>query len=102
MNKFFIQINENEKGLYDFIIEYINEITMDETEILGMRMNIEDLDECFKMIEQFPTSEASELTLVMFNRYKEGKKPTLSESMFASRMGKLIDSNDKVVEFIMN
>ncbi len=102
MNKFYIQINENEKGLYDFLIEYVNERTMEESKILGARKDIDSLDECYKMVLDFPTSEVSELTLIVFNRYKEDKAPTLSESRFAARMSNLIDSNKQIREFIMN
>ena len=52
MCKYFIEVVENENGLYDFYIDFINEESMDEIYRIGTRLNIEDLGEIFKMVEE--------------------------------------------------
>lgn len=100
MNKFFILIDENNDKTYDFTIEYFNELTMNESKIIGIKKNVSDLDECYDMIIDFPITKVNELTSVVLNRYND-EKTTIAESRFSIKMNKLIDQN-KLQEFIMN
>ncbi len=102
MIKYFIQINQNEKGLYDFIIESINEAYMEEKTILGIKNDIEDLDDCYKMIKDFPLSSISELSLIQLNRYNKKLRPTVFELSFNESINRLIESNKRIRAYEFN
>lgn len=98
MNKFFIQINENEKRFYDFIIEIINEEFMEKKEILGMRTDIEDLYECFNMLKEFPMLSSNKLEEIQFSRYNNKLRPSSYELEFNNSVLELLKSNNIPIE----
>ena len=98
MNKYYIQVNENRYGAYDFIIDLFNENYMDEKARLGNRENIDTLGECLTMIETFPLSETSQLVEVIFNRRNKMVRLSKLEQLFVDGVNEL----NKVQNFIIN
>ena len=98
MNKFFIQVNENKEGLYDFIIELINENHMTEKAVIGTRENIDSLNECINMIKDFPLSPSSVLVEVSFNRRNKYLKLNKLEQLFVENLKRKY----KVREYMVN
>ena len=101
MNKYYIQINENRNGLYDFIIELLNEEHMSEKATLGVRENIDTLSECATMIETFPLSSTSELSEIVFNRRNKYIKLNKLEQLFIDDINDIIQRRN-LGEFIIN
>ena len=100
MCKYFIEVVENENGLYDFYIDFINEESMTDIYRIGTRLNIEDLGEIFKMVEEFPlASPTSELTSVTLHRRNPNVKPNMLEILFTISMNDLVKKNSKIKEF---
>jgi hypothetical protein len=101
MNKFFIQVNENKEGLYDFVIELINENHMTERAVIGTRENIDSLNECINMIKDFPLSPSSVLVEVSFNRRNKYLKLNKLEQLFVENLNDILDEKH-IEEFIIN
>ena len=99
MCKYFIEVVENENGLYDFYIDFINEESMDEIFRIGSRLNVENLGEVFKMVEEFPLSPSSELMSVTLHRRNPNIKPNMLEILFTISMNDLVEKNSKIKEF---
>ena len=79
------------------IAKFINEEAMEEKVCIGVRDNVESLAECYEMIEDFPLSPTSELTLVQLNRYNQFLKPTTLEVIFNVSVKALVDSDEKAI-----
>jgi signal-transduction protein with cAMP-binding, CBS, and nucleotidyltransferase domain len=95
MNKYFIKINETKEGMYEFLIEFINE-NMEEREVLGAKNNIEDLFECYEMIKDFPI--LSQLEQIQLNRYNNKLRLNVFELTFNEAIIKTLKSNNKPIE----
>lgn len=97
MNKYYIQVNENRYGTYDFIIELFNADYMEEKARLGKRENIDTLGECLTMIETLPLSETSELVEVTFNRRNRMIKLNKLEQSFIDKINELNKAQNLIV-----